>query len=202
MILSYKQLIQFIFPPSADEQLLMLATEKMFSDLRVQPHTLGYTLLPYREKMVRAAIHLAKFHHHERALTLLGITLAAYTKTHPTSLIIPVPLSTKRYRKRGYNQVVEIIKAAQKIDPTIHYNDRCLVRAKHTQPQTELDKESRLKNLDGAFAINLRHVPKNIAELRVVLLDDVLTTGTTMKAARTELIKCKPKSITCVALGH
>jgi ComF family protein len=159
------------------------------------------TLLPYRDPCVRAAIHLAKFHHHLQARQLLGAALATYCRSHPVDCIIPVPLSGKRYRERGYNQVIEIINAAQKINPSISFTEQLLVRSKHTRPQTELTRDDRLTNVTAAFSLRTQHVPANIRTLNVVLLDDVVTTGSTLQAARAALAPLRPKSITCVALA-
>ncbi len=77
-----------------------------------------------------------------------------------------------------------------------------LVRTRHTPPQTELDRAQRLKNLHGAFTINARGVPNTISSLHILLLDDVMTTGTTLRSAKAALATLRPASITCVALAH
>ncbi len=198
---SYKQLLHLIFPPSVDEQLLMATNPQHFQTFRTSTQTGTTVLLPYHDRAVRAAIHLAKFHHHELAIMRLGNALAAYCKEHRIDFVVPIPLSTRRERTRGYNQVVEILRAAQNIDPTLRYNHRLLVRTRHTIPQTELSREARRKNLINAFALATQHVPAHIHELSVMLLDDVVTTGSTLKAARAALAPLKPQAIICVALA-
>ncbi len=201
MWLTYKQVLRFIFPPSPDEALLEATPVAHFTELHVRVRHGVITLLPYYDPAVRAAIHVAKFHHHHTARKALGAALATYTEHHPCDLIIPVPLSNKRYRERGYNQVTEIIKAAKVHVPNLTYNEGCLVRTKHTKPQTELDRTNRLTNVSSAFSVRPRATPANIRDLNVVLLDDVVTTGSTMRAARAELMKLRPKSVTCVAIA-
>ncbi len=201
MWLSYKQLLHLIFPPSADEEILMATNALHFETFRSSVQTNTIVLLPYRDRAVRAAIHLAKFHHHPLALERLGAVLADFSQGRSIDLIVPIPLSARRERARGYNQVVEIVCAAQQREPTIRYNRKLLVRTRHTTPQTELAREARQENLAGAFAILPQHVPPNIHECNIVLLDDVVTTGNTMRAARAALAPLQPKSITCVALA-
>lgn len=198
---SYKQLLQLIFPPSADERALQATPTQHFASYAPRVHHGTVTLLPYRDHVVRAAIHLAKFHHHPLALERLGSALLQYCQHHPHDLIIPVPLGAKRERARGYNQVLEIVRAAQKTDQAVQCNSKLLVRTKHTRPQTELTRAARQKNLIDAFAVIPRHAPPDIRHLNIVLLDDVVTTGSTMKAARAALAPLKPRSITCVALA-
>lgn len=200
MWLTYKQVLQFIFPPSADEALVATATSASFRAPVVRKHETSI-LLPFKNNTVRAAVHLTKFHHHHQSRTLLGSTLAAFMMRHPTALLIPIPLSPKRYRERGYNQVVEIIKAAQTYNRAITYNDKLLRRTRHTAPQTTLHKKDRQTNIRSAFGINQNAVPKNIHELHLILLDDVVTTGSTLKAARATLLSLRPASITCVAIA-
>ncbi len=201
MWLTYKQVIRLLFPPSPDEALLEKAPAEHFKILHAHNHHGVATLLSYRDPYVRAAIHLAKFHHHADARQLLGAALATHCNNHPVDCIIPVPLSGKRYRERGYNQVVEIISAAQKINPSISFNEKLLVRTKHTRPQTELTRDERLTNVTTAFSLRTQHIPADIRNLNIVLLDDVVTTGSTIKAARAVLAPLHPKSITCVALA-
>lgn len=89
--------------------------------------------------------------------------------------ITSVPLSGKRRKKRGYNQAEEIAKKlAMKFEAP--YTAR-LRRTKDTYPQFDLKKKERLKNIQGAFEI-LKNAP---ISCRVLLVDDVATTGSTMR---------------------
>lgn len=202
MIVSYKQLLRFLFPPTADERLVLHANPALFAQATPFMHQGHLALLSYREPVVRAAIHVAKFHHNEQALQLLATALHHYTQTHHVDLIIPIPLGAARYRSRGYNQVVEIIKTAQTMDPHLRYNDRCLLRNRNTKPQSELSRVDRLQNLKGAFTLNRKYVPEHIETLHILLLDDVHTSGTTLQTAKQTLASLRPASITTLALAH
>jgi ComF family protein len=92
--------------------------------------------------------------------------------------LIPIPLSLKRLSERGYNQSLILSQklSAQKTHPN------SLLRMRHTAAQSTLSRQQRLTNLNGAFAVS----PFKSAELRgqrVMLIDDVMTSGATLQAA-------------------
>lgn len=202
MWLTYKQVLRFVFPPSTDERILEAADRAHLLHYQTITQHGVTSLLPYRDEAVRAALHLAKFHHHQGALQLLGERLADYLKTAHVDLIVPVPLSAKRERARGYNQVIEIIREAKRAGTTLPVAPRLLKRQRHTQPQTELTTAERKQNLCGAFMVNERVVPENIHNLHILLIDDVVTTGSTLAAAAAALQTVKPASLIRLALAR
>lgn len=91
-------------------------------------------------------------------------------------VLIPVPVHPSRRRKRGFNQAEELARRLSRI-LDIPIENRLLVRRRKTAPQRELNPQQRLANLQQAFAVNPgRPVPQ-----RVVLVDDIYTTGSTME---------------------
>ncbi len=91
--------------------------------------------------------------------------------------IIPMPLHLKRLRKRGYNQAYEIAKIITKAQSRKLIGD-ALVRTKNTAMQAELHEKQRAANVRAAFKID-----RPIEHDAVILLDDVMTTGQTMRSA-------------------
>lgn len=159
-------------------------------------------LASFQEPMIRAAIHETKFHQNEKAIELLGQLLNLYLSTlKEPAVLIPTPLSRIRHKERGYNQVTEVAKAALKNHTAIILNERVLIKTINTKPQTSLDKTSRLQNVAGAYALEPK-LAKEIVGQNIILLDDVVTTGATLKEARAVLLAQHPASIICVALAH
>jgi ComF family protein len=88
--------------------------------------------------------------------------------------IIPVPLFNKRLRQRGFNQSVELAKpVAQKTGLPLELN--LVERVRPTESQTGLDAKQRRKNIKGAFSI-----VRAVAYQHVAIIDDVVTTGSTV----------------------
>lgn len=203
MPLDYTHIVHLFFPPSPDEMLLQKCTEATFTE---KINTLSFqgctTLLPFADPTVKAAIHLNKYHHHTYAQKLLGAALAIYLKQlTDTHIIIPIPLSKKRFRVRGYNQSEEIALRAVRHTSQAILHKKVLIRTRDTQPQTALSKKDRIRNMRGAFTPHRKHALR-ITGAHIVLLDDVVTTGATMHAAKNTLLQYNPASITCIALAH
>jgi ComF family protein len=195
----FARIVDSLFPPQGDALCVRGISSSEVATL-FAPNEVGgvQTLSRFRDARVRALIHEAKFHRSERAFTLLSTLLVRYVgERHlPVDVIVPIPLSPRRLRERGYNQVERILSAGTlnvPIEPAV------LERTKHTKPQTELERGERLKNVRGAFAVT--H-PERVTGKHVLLVDDVTTTGATLSAARDTLLTASPASVTCIALAH
>lgn len=88
--------------------------------------------------------------------------------------IVPVPLAARRYRERGYNQAIEL---GLQLEASLGVKMRTdvAVRVRDTLEQAELDQKGRRKNVAGAFS-----VPGPLPAQHVAILDDVVTTGSTV----------------------
>ena len=97
-------------------------------------------------------------------------------------LIIPVPIHKKRYKKRGYNQSELITKALCKQFKCVKHMNRLLIKVKNISPQSTLNKQERKKNVVDAYAINNIYIDQleQFKGKRIVLVDDVFTTGSTL----------------------
>jgi ComF family protein len=112
-------------------------------------------------------------------------------------LLLPIPLSTVRLQQRGYNQALELCKylSHTKTDAQI------LLRTKDTLTQSTLNKQERLKNVKTAFAVE----PLRAQELqgkRIVLVDDVMTSGATLFSAATSLRQAGAAHITAIVFAR
>jgi len=91
-------------------------------------------------------------------------------------LIVPVPLHPKRLKERGFNQSGLLAgEFARKLRVPVSFD--AIIRKNRTQPQTRLNRRERLKNMKGAFELV---VAQRVRGRRVLLIDDVFTTGTTL----------------------
>lgn len=91
--------------------------------------------------------------------------------------VVPVPLHARRRRERGFDQAALLAKpVARLLD--VRLRVRALVRLRHTPPQAERTLADRLSNMRGAFTAR-----RSLAEQRILLIDDVQTTGATLAAA-------------------
>lgn len=90
--------------------------------------------------------------------------------------IIPVTISSKRKKERGYNQSELIAKKIAQLTH-IEYNNKCLYKVKNITEQSKLNKEKREKNIEGVYELKNSSKLKN---KKIILLDDIFTTGSTV----------------------
>lgn len=192
---------EYVFPERRSHLLVRQTTSDAFLALMSTTVCPEFTFLfNFKEPLVKATIHEAKFYANAKAWSLLSVALAQYLKHRPEgAVLLPIPLSRKRECQRGYNQVLEVAKRALPETKQIELDARTLFRTRDTAPQTSLSKKDRLANIVNAFQIRSG---KNIAGRHVIILDDVATTGATLKAAREALASHQPASITLLALAH
>ncbi|TSC89298.1 MAG: amidophosphoribosyltransferase-like protein [Parcubacteria group bacterium Gr01-1014_3] len=150
----------------------------------------------YREQKVRDWVWRLKYRGATGNARPLATLLAAYLKNLNLPLekylIVPVPLSSQRFRERGYNQS-ELIADLLKEKLGIEVASDVLVRIRHTAPQAELNEpKKRVNNVAGCFTVS--ELPKN-KRAKIILLDDVCTSGSTLQEAAKALKKAGFKNI-------
>ena len=105
--------------------------------------------------------------------------------------IIPVPISQKRRKERGYNQSELIAREIAK-NMEINYVNQCLFKTKNIVEQSRLNKEERQKNIQGVYQL---YKPEIITNRKIMLVDDIYTTGSTVNECSKILSGAKPKKI-------
>jgi ComF family protein len=132
--------------------------------------------------VAREAVHAFKFGGQRALARPLGDLLAALkTADLPVDavdLLVPVPLHPRRERERGFNQSLLLARRIGRIW-TVPVRSDVLVRASATRPQAELTADARRTNVRDAFALRR---PEQVRGRHVVLVDDILTTGSTASA--------------------
>ena len=109
--------------------------------------------------------------------------------------IIPVPLHKRRLRKRGYNQTALIAKKLANSNVRIKFYGTLLKKVKNTKAQSTLDKEQRALNIKDAFAISDDVDLNNFKDKKILLFDDIHTTGSTLAECAKIIKSLKPRKI-------
>jgi ComF family protein len=147
------------------------------------------------EDVPRRLVLALKYHARLEALPVLVAALgaAALAAGVPGDLVVPVPLSTRRRRERGYDQAALLARGLGRA-LGLEVRPRALLRRRYTPPQTTLPAARRRTSVRGAF----RARPKGLRARSVLLVDDVLTTGGTLRAAATALRRAAVASVVAV----
>lgn len=116
--------------------------------------------------------------------------------------LLPLPLSTQRLHSRGFNQAWELVKAlAHQSGTAAGTHAGLLLRIRDTPPQVRLGREARLRNVQGAFVVDPLHV-RVIQGRRVVLVDDVMTSGASLFAAAEALREAGASAVSAMVFAR
>lgn len=150
--------------------------------------------------LLRQVIHTFKYTYNEELLDVLGKVLVARLaqfQFSPNFHIVPVPLHESRVRERGFNQslllgqYISVCTGFEVVD--------ILERTRCTFPQAQLSRNDRCKNVQGAFSLKRGNV--RVPEV-IFLIDDVVTTGSTMSECQSVLYAAGAKVVVSLALTH
>ena len=135
------------------------------------------------EGTIRDAVHALKYRNLRAASSTLGRLLGEWLESNTVSgdVLVPVPLHKRRLRDRGYNQSALLAKEVSKRAGLPVVED-WLVRTRDTPPQVSLSHQERLRNVEGSFEYTV-----SVRGQRIILVDDVVTTGSTMSACAVAL---------------
>ena len=143
--------------------------------------------------------------HKARALGLRLVDMAMHSMADSLTsqrydLIIPVPLHKSRVREREYNQS-EVLSERLAISLNIDHQPGALVRHKHTRQQAKLEEQERWTNVRDAFELcdEHRHL---ISGKRILLVDDIVTTGATIYEASRPLLAAEATAVDIFSLAY
>jgi ComF family protein len=137
------------------------------------------------EGVIRKAVHEFKYRNLRAISGQLALFLSDYLRENSIccDVIVPVPLHPKRLRERGYNQSLLLANELGKLT-ALPVNDNCLARIIYNVPQTKTGSvEERRQNVIGIFSC----VNEDLLEKKVLLVDDVTTSGATLNACASVL---------------
>jgi competence protein ComFC len=201
----FENILDLIFPPSREELVLRtMLPEEVFSKFTpapLPPFPFITSIFSYRDPLVTELVKEVKNRKNKRALELAGYAL--YQKllelNIKNALLIPLPLSKKRLRERGYNQCELLIEEILKHDKHGRFQkDFTLLTRKRDRGEQKLKKrEERLTSAENIFDARAVDI-----DLSVVLVDDVTTTGSTLDSARQALLHAGYTDVSAITLAH
>lgn len=149
------------------------------------------------EGQLRQMVLRVKFAEDHAAARLLGGLLArACTGLQQPDGVVPVPLHPERLRRRGCNQCLELARLPA-VALGAPLRPHWLARVVPTRTQTGLSREERRRNLRGAFS-----APHQLTGLRILLIDDICTTGSTLARAAECLLRAGAAAVDCAVVAR
>lgn len=150
---------------------------------------------------VRDALHALKYRGERRLSAPLGEALAARWRRagRGGDLLVPVPVHASRLRERGFDQAVDLSRAFARASglPMLH----ALERQHRTTAQHSLGRQERARNLGGAFRVRDERRPA-IRGRWVVLVDDIMTTGTTLAECAGALLESDALAVSAITVAR
>jgi ComF family protein len=145
---------------------------------------------------LRKAIHHLKFNHRVNLDRPLANQLYKALSQQEYDLIVPVPIHRRRLQERCYNQAVLLARELSRVSG-IPCVATMLAKIEDTVPQQELSARERVRNLDQVFRVRER-----LAGERVLLVDDVMTTGSTARACSSVLLQAGAAAVDVAVIGR
>jgi ComF family protein len=150
-----------------------------------------------KEGKLQEIVHLLKYRGVRSVGVELGRTLGGYVirdaRFASADYLIPVPLHRIKERERGYNQSDHICRGISGVTH-IPIGHSLLLRTKYTQSQTKLNHEERRQNVGDAFAVHQKY-RNEVGGKKLIIVDDVITTGSTINACAKVLNALGVKSV-------
>ena len=129
---------------------------------------------------------------------IYGLTLKSSGFTKDIDLIIPVPLHPSKKRRRGFNQC-DLISSGLSEVTGLPVDTDSLIRITVSDTQTKRSRYERWTNVEGIFRVSN---PGNLRGRHILLVDDVITTGSTIESCTNELLKVEGVRVSVVALAY
>lgn len=169
---------------------------------RISLELMGAFLNFYNTGKTKNLVHQLKYHGRQEIGTLLGYWVGNELKKNKDfqsiDCVVPVPLHSKKLRKRGYNQLSTFGETLASVIQA-NYESKILVRSSFTNTQTFKGRFDRFLNTETKFTITDLNAFSN---QHILLIDDVITTGATIESCYRELQKTKGIKISVFAMAY
>lgn len=154
-----------------------------------------YTPYPFiAEGITQSIIHHFKYADMPNLAVVIGSELTTRLPEMEYDTIVPIPLHGTRLGERGYNQSEKLAEGITAILKIPIAKKHLVKRTRQTPSQTGLTIEERQRNMEGAFALTEKG-KEALRKKRILLVDDVMTTGATMASATEAIITADPSGI-------
>lgn len=201
--------LDFLFPKanhvetieknSAEELLRTLpASEVMINDI--------YSLFAYGDERVKHLVWEIKYYRNQKITNAVGSLLASRIRSmlkddQEKYFLVPIPLTSKRLKERGFNHTELIARSIMKHLPeNFKLATNILQKIKHTPKQSSIEnREDRFHNLTGAFVVQNSELVK---DKNIIVIDDVTTTGATILEVKKVLVGAGAKSVRSFVVAH
>jgi len=186
--------------------------EKKLSLKKIKDAPLVEALFSYKDEDIRNLIHAFKYHRRKNISEMFGKFLYEhiladlgedmYLTHFKDPILMPIPISKNRLRERGFNQAEIIVRETLK-----HDNENIcsmlsdvLIKKNDKRHQAHaVSRREREKNIKNSFYVQNAH---KIKDKNIILIDDVITTGATVREARRVLIEAGAKDVRALAIAH
>lgn len=211
-------LLDAVLPPHEDVRKARALSPEEFSKI-LAPRPVGLSagaksgwivaLFPYPDPRIRALIRAVKYYGETRALAPVGAILGGYLLEMTGEkkllagwerpLLVPIPPAPQRLRRRGYGQAERIVRAALPTLGSAAEFCSCALTRENRESQVKVSRPERAQNIRGAFCVPDVSLVKGRC---VILVDDVVESGSTLSDARRVLIEAGARDVVAVALAH
>ena len=162
-----------------------------------------YTMSSY-DDFTSDLVKIIKYKPSKKLAIILGKVCAEQAELkdfiNVDDVIIPVPMHEKRLEERGFNQASVLAETyAKKVGCNF---SPVIIRSRYTKPQASCDESERTTNLDKAFTLSPDIIESAFNGKRLIVVDDVATTGTTLQKSVEPLKALKAKEIIALVVAH
>ena len=178
-----------------------------------------FPIFDYRHPVVKKAVWLLKYKGHRSLAKIFAESIWSRMQEEiyeleafenfKNPILVPIPLSRKRFRERGFNQAEkiceELVKLARSnlrhgVDAKLEMEKNVLAKPKNTEHQARIEnRKERMQNVVDSFAIGNE---ERVSGQNIILIDDVTTTGATLKEAKKVLREAGAKKIIAFTFAH
>ncbi len=216
----FQLFLDALFPKNAEtDRLLTFSNEKAYETLPPAPKTpypFIISIFAYKNSLVKNLIWNIKYKKSQKALEIGGFAFFKKISTlfdleNESVLIVPIPISQKRRNERGFNQCELLLDEIIKLDTQgkLLFSKHLLKRKVHKDRQTLKNRAERLADAKQIFELDqseLEKIKSNETKLgeklRIIVIDDVVTTGSTIKEAVDLLRSAGFGDVTGISLAH